>query len=705
MIASYARQDQLLTAADAPEEDLQVLIAEKDEFMDKVDGVKMMALLAGERKPPATEPRPAGPTNDGLRSDAPTGQRSQSRRRSRSRSPEPVTRLPLHELPKFDGTYANWPIFWNQFKITIDARRIPEIHNFTYLKSCVKGEAFNLIKSLLMEERSYDTALTLLRARYEDTTLVLCDHMGTLFDAPAASNNNPASLRRLVSIFQDTITAIENEGIRSGFVFAHFLLLKKLDVETRRAWEEAYQQMTMLDGFRKSCKTESVALDGEGEQEVEDGSSESYEMRFKQLMAFLFDRLQRSERAEFARTSTQQNKKSSNAAAKFSAPAGPAAKKGSGGGGFQPKSSGGGNQGNKNPTACPQCNKKDHLYLSKCPDFQKLSIPQRYATATKLRVCFNCLSTSHRARDCTSTFACRVCGQQKHHHTLLHSDDKNGPGAAPVAKENKKPGGFMVISDQAEIAESGDIPSVTAADVPDTPDGAGTSKASDKPDGERQAKIDDDSRHTDNSAPAVEAAPATAVDGVSQAGSTTLSVSTVLRGSTVFLCTAMVPVITAFGYTITLRTLFDTGSQVDLISERAAQEIGHDLRGEAITLQGVGGDTVQTSKGRITFTVDPPGGQRSKVTCHVMPQVVGKLPRTSLPRDFMRQFDGYELADPTFLRENQIDVLLGMGYFHHFVLPDVVLVLIPTAHQRQPIHKTTEQPRYNLRARNTNNEA
>ncbi len=42
----------------------------------------------------------------------------------------------------------------------------------------------------------------------------------------------------------------------------------------------------------------------------------------------------------------------------------------------------------------------------------------RFGTASKLKVCTNCLSFNHFCRDCPSRSACRVCG--KRHHSLLH---------------------------------------------------------------------------------------------------------------------------------------------------------------------------------------------------------------------------------------------------------------------------------------------
>ena len=149
--------------------------------------------------------------------------------------------------------------------------------------------------------------------------------------------------------------------------------------------------------------------------------------------------------------------------------------------------------------------------------------------------------------------------------------------------------------------------------------------------------------------------------------------SLAVNGTTVFLCTALVPIISAFGEPVKLRTMFDTGSQVDLISEAGAKKIGHDISGSGIQVQGVGGGRVTDSSGQITFTILTPGS-RKRVTCHVMPQVVGPLPTCRLPARFTKQFEGYPLADPDFQSEKPVDLLIGMGHYHTFVLEERVVI-------------------------------
>ena len=169
-------------------------------------------------------------------------------------NPELSVRLPAHDLPKFSGNCVDWPVFWNQFRIAVhDRSALPAIHKFVYLKQCLSGEALDLVKSLLIAESSYGTALTLLRQRFEDTRLILRDYIDALINVPPAQANNPASLRRLVSVFQDKYTGLLNAGVKTGYLFLTHMLNRKLDHETKRAWELAQLSTAKLDEWKRTA--------------------------------------------------------------------------------------------------------------------------------------------------------------------------------------------------------------------------------------------------------------------------------------------------------------------------------------------------------------------------------------------------------------------------------------------------------------------
>ena len=149
-------------------------------------------------------------------------------------------------------------MFWNQFKIAIHERRLSDLHKFHYLRTCVKGEAYRTDQVVASGGIELcEIALLLLRKRYEDDRLILREIMGALHSAPSSQNHNAASLRRLVSTFQDKVTCLENLGLKTGYFALSYLLMTKLDQETRRTWEAQLVQMAQLTALAKEAQRPS----------------------------------------------------------------------------------------------------------------------------------------------------------------------------------------------------------------------------------------------------------------------------------------------------------------------------------------------------------------------------------------------------------------------------------------------------------------
>ena len=142
------------------------------------------------------------------------------------------------------------------------------------------------------------------------------------------------------------------------------------------------------------------------------------------------------------------------------------------------------------------------------------------------------------------------------------------------------------------------------------------------------------------------------------------------NGAQVFLCTVQIQVLNKKGEQTTLRAMLDTGSQVEMISKNAADRLGWDIYGLPVSIRGIGGGELQRTHGQMDFTIMRPGGGKYKLTCHVLDKLVGDLSTTRLPASFMEKFQDYVLADPDFHTASHIDVLIGMGCYNDFVLPE-----------------------------------
>ena len=63
--------------------------------------------------------------------------------------------------------------------------------------------------------------------------------------------------------------------------------------------------------------------------------------------------------------------------------------------------------------------KGDHA-IHKCPEYRALDSPERFETAKKLKLCYNCLKTEHFTSKCKSKNSCFSTGCTERHHTTLH---------------------------------------------------------------------------------------------------------------------------------------------------------------------------------------------------------------------------------------------------------------------------------------------
>ncbi|XP_025264936.1 uncharacterized protein LOC112638100 [Camponotus floridanus] len=99
-----------------------------------------------------------------LKSEKPATLKSES-----SQEQAPKTSLPRIKLPTFSGSYEEWPSFRDLFLSVIgENASVSDIERFHYLRSCVKGPAERLIKSLTVTGDNYQRAWVILCRHFEN---------------------------------------------------------------------------------------------------------------------------------------------------------------------------------------------------------------------------------------------------------------------------------------------------------------------------------------------------------------------------------------------------------------------------------------------------------------------------------------------------------------------------------------------------------
>ena len=91
---------------------------------------------------------------------------------------------------------------------------------------------------------------------------------------------------------------------------------------------------------------------------------------------------------------------------------------------------------NDRPTstlACYLCQGPHTMFY--CATFGGLTVPERKEKVVALKLCLNCLKPNHMAKECNSSFRCRVQGCGLKHNSLLH-EERSGPPPPQVSTQH-----------------------------------------------------------------------------------------------------------------------------------------------------------------------------------------------------------------------------------------------------------------------------
>lgn len=135
------------------------------------------------------------------------------------------------------------------------------------------------------------------------------------------------------------------------------------------------------------------------------------------------------------------------------------------------------------------------------------------------------------------------------------------------------------------------------------------------------------------------------------------------------LATACVRVSDCFGAYRFARALIDPGSEASLITESLAQRLHLSRTSSSVTIVGVGGLNSGVACARVRVAVFSRFGMPVvKVSVLVLPRLTTYGHGFSCAGQSWPHINGLELADPDFLRQSSIELILGTEAFSHFIL-------------------------------------
>ncbi|KAI5746445.1 hypothetical protein M8J77_003632 [Diaphorina citri] len=298
------------------------------------------------------------------------------------------------ELPSFNGTLEDWPLFYEVFKANVHNREdLSKSHKLQYLLSKLTGRALSVCAGIAPTENNYDIIFQGLVDKYNDKRSLASHYLDVLFNYKPRKQESGYHLGCFVDKFGATVAALralQLESLEEFFLF--YLANSKLDCETQRLFESSLDR-SEIPKFSKllefvSNQTKILSringLPGSG------GKYDSYDSKNSKKVNHSFVV--------------------------------------------------------KNSSKCCRCHKEHALY--KCEDFLTLSPRDRYVFAKQQALCINCLGGAHKVNECTFKSSCAVCKLK--HNTLLHFNVESKVGEMPMVSNestnNVKPNSNLSLS-------------------------------------------------------------------------------------------------------------------------------------------------------------------------------------------------------------------------------------------------------------------
>ncbi|XP_036145647.1 uncharacterized protein LOC118646570 [Monomorium pharaonis] len=290
------------------------------------------------------------------------------------RRSERTVKLPTINLPNFDGDYNAWLCFYDNFKTTIhDNSDLKPVQKLQYLKSCLKGDAAQIIESLATSAENYEIAWNLVVERFDNKRIIIQNHVRSLFELPNIAKESLTGLRALMDGALRHLRALKTLGLQTEHWDAMLiqLIIFKVDRNTHKEWERSIDgtEMPSLEDLWKFLKNKCYVLEN-----VDAGFASQSKVSGK--LPLMRDARNSNVRQSQNCMTVQERQQ------------------------------------------CPICNGSHNVY--KCEQLLRANCDERISLVKTARLCFNCLRPNHSANFCRFR-PCSKC--RRRHNDLLHRSE------------------------------------------------------------------------------------------------------------------------------------------------------------------------------------------------------------------------------------------------------------------------------------------
>ena len=118
-------------------------------------------------------------------------------------------KLPKIEIPLFDGNKMKWIEFWNRFEVFIDSKEnLSGVEKMYYVKNKLTAKARNAVEGLILSNKNYNLAVSLLKERFGDPQNIANSFYTELINLTPATSCNE-SLRYLYDSIVKNLRGLE----------------------------------------------------------------------------------------------------------------------------------------------------------------------------------------------------------------------------------------------------------------------------------------------------------------------------------------------------------------------------------------------------------------------------------------------------------------------------------------------------------------
>ncbi|XP_043263007.1 uncharacterized protein LOC122403517 [Colletes gigas] len=156
--------------------------------------------------------------------------------------------LPKIEIRPFDGNPIQWYSFHDTFQSLVhNDNNIPAVQKFYLLKNSLVGSVATIIDQLTASEENYHVAWDLLKQRCDRPRQIIQTHIKAILELPEITKESPSNIRSLKESALMHVNALKalKEPIDAWNSILTYIIVRKLDKNTRRTWERTLDNTQM----------------------------------------------------------------------------------------------------------------------------------------------------------------------------------------------------------------------------------------------------------------------------------------------------------------------------------------------------------------------------------------------------------------------------------------------------------------------------